>query len=87
MEYADKIQFMELDESDCVTKEGKLIALQNSDSLATFEVWVDRWFLGVQTPDHTKHLLRPGQAPTPLGCSNTNSGKQNWTLFSIERVQ
>lgn len=85
--YADKIKFVELDDSDCVAKDGKLIALEDGDPETAYEVWVDRWFMDVQTADHTKHLLKPGQEPTPLGCSMTGSGKQNWTLYSVKMLK
>lgn len=85
--HTHQVSLIELEDADCAQKDGKLIALMNSDAEAAFEVWVDRWFMNVQTPDHTKHVLPPGQAPVPLGCSSTRAGDQHWTLYSIKSIK
>ncbi|MEQ1602251.1 MAG: hypothetical protein HOP04_14050 [Methylophilaceae bacterium] len=89
-EYADRVKFVELDESDCIAKEGKLIALQlvtSNTDMALYEVWIDRWFMDVQTADHTRQVLQAGKDPLPLGCSNTYSGKQYWTIYSVKLLK
>lgn len=83
---ARQIILVELEDADCVQKDGKLIALTNSDAGTTFEVWVDRWFLNIQTADHTRHILSPGQGPVALGCSQTRAGAQHWTIYSIKAI-
>ena len=86
-DHTHQVSLIELEDADCAQKDGKLIALMNSDTETAFEVWVDRWFMNVQTPDHTKHVLLPGQAPVPLGCSSTRAGDQHWTLYSIRSIR
>lgn len=81
------VTLVELDEADCELKGGKLIALQNTDPTHGYKVWVDRWFMQVQTADHTSHILQPGQAPVPLGCSQTLSGDQHWTLYDVTPLE
>jgi len=81
-----QVSLVELEDTDCIQKDGKLIALINSDAGTTFEVWVDRWFLNVQTADHTRHILSPGQEPVALGCSQTRAGAQHWTIYSIKAM-
>jgi hypothetical protein len=85
--HTHQVSLIELEDADCAQKDGKLIALMNSDGETTFEVWVDRWFMDIQTPDHTKHVLLPGQAPAPLGCSSTHAGDQHWTVHSIKIIK
>jgi len=85
--HTQQVSLIELEDADCAQKDGKLIALMNSDTETTFEVWVDRWFMNIQTPDHTKHILPPGQSPVPLGCSSTRAGDQHWTLYSTKSIK
>lgn len=85
--HTHQVSLLELEDADCALKDGKLIALMNSDTETAFEVWVDRWFMNVQTPDHTKHVLSPGHAPVPLGCSSTRAGDQHWTVHSIKIIK
>jgi len=85
-DHTHHVNLVELEDADCAQKDGKLVALMNSDAETTFEVWVDRWFMNVQTADHTKHVLPPGHAPVPLGCSSTRAGDQHWTLYSIKAI-
>lgn len=78
---ADKVSLIALEDADCASRGGKLIALQNTDQRHAFKVWVDRWFLAVKTADHTSHTLLPEQPPVQLGCSITVDGDaQHWTL-------
>lgn len=66
------------EDSLCTDKGGKLVVLVNTSAEAQ-TVWVDRWYLGVKTPDHTKHVLASAERHA-LGCSVTRSGEQHWTL-------
>lgn len=86
-DHTHQVSLIELEDANCAQKDGKLIALLNADAEATFEVWVDRWFMNVQTADHTKHVLLPVQTPVPLGCSSTRAGDQHWTLHSIKTIK
>lgn len=84
MEHAEHLKVVEINDADCVIKNGKLITLQNTNPDKTLEVWVDRWFMDVQTADHTKQVLLSKAEPTALGCSTTLSGPQHWTIYSIK---
>lgn len=85
---AANVKFVEEDSADCSISNGKLISIQNTDPTQTLLAWVDRWFMDVQTADHTKQTLPPKAAPTPLGCSIVRAGgKQHWTIFSVKAVE
>lgn len=81
------VKFVEEDFADCSISDGKLISIQNTDPTQTLQIWVDRWFMDVQTADHTKQTLLPKAAPTPLGCSIARAGgKQHWTIYSVKAM-
>jgi hypothetical protein len=80
------IQLVETEDSDCALKDGSMMSLSNSQQGVSVEVWVDRWFMDVQTADHTKHIFNHSNALIPLGCTNTVSGKQHWTIHSIKKL-
>lgn len=81
------VLLVETDAEDCLAHGGKLVSLQrNVDSPSEVEVWVDRWFMNVQTADHTKHRLSPDVAIADLGCSITGSGAQRWTIHTVIAV-
>lgn len=82
-----KVQFIETDDSTCVVNDGKLISIALINPAESYEVWVDRWYMQVQTADHTKQLLTPEHASAELGCSRTYSGPQHWTLYSVKSIQ
>lgn len=69
------------DDALCAEKNGKLVVLVN-DGATPQTVWVDRWFMEVKTPDHTRHMLAPGEQHA-LGCSMTWAGAQHWTMESV----
>ncbi|MCB5183592.1 hypothetical protein LG201_00030 [Methylobacillus gramineus] len=79
-----RVALIEDESSECLSNDGKLILLQiNADK--PLVVWLDRWFMGVQTADHTKHVLQPGQEPIALGCSKTrDKDQQVWTIASVQ---
>ncbi|WP_275357147.1 hypothetical protein [Methylophilus sp. YYY-1] len=81
----------ETDDSLCLAHGGKLITLALTDSgqraaPAGLEVWVDRWFMQVQTADHTRHQLTVEHSSQELGCSQSIAGPQHWTLSTIKRL-
>ena len=81
------VKFVEEDFADCSISDGKLISIQNTDPTQTLQIWVDRWFMDVQTADHTKQTLLPKAAPTQLGCSIARAGsKQHWTIYSVKAM-
>ncbi|HRA28020.1 MAG TPA: hypothetical protein PLT61_00520 [Acinetobacter johnsonii] len=84
--HVNAVTFIETDDSTCVVNDGKLISLQIQDQAQDWVVWVDRWYMNVQTADHTKHTLTTSQPMIDLGCSNTYSGPQHWTIHSIAPV-
>lgn len=77
------VSLIEDDSSECLANDGALILLK-SEAAETVEVWLDRWFMDVQTADHTKHVIKPGDEPIALGCSRTrDKEKQHWTIASV----
>lgn len=88
---ASWVALMETDDSLCLAHGGKLISLRLTDTAlpdqaGAVEVWVDRWFMQVQTADHTRHLLTADEPEKELGCSHSLAGPQHWTVSSIKRV-
>lgn len=79
---ADGVVLKMEDDSLCVDKDGKLVVLVNASAEAR-TVWVDRWFMQVKTPDHTRHDLAPDERHA-LGCSNTRAGEQHWTFDEVK---
>jgi hypothetical protein len=87
----DWVVLKESDDSLCLAHGGKLISLQLtaaalSEQAGDLEVWVDRWFMQVQTADHTRHVLNAQVSEAELGCSHTIAGPQHWTLSVIKRL-
>lgn len=81
-----QVGLIEDDSSECLANDGKLILLK-SEADTVVEVWLDRWFMGVQTADHTKHTLKPGDEAVALGCSQTrDKEKQHWTIASVKAL-
>lgn len=78
------VTLIETDDADCLLHGGKRISLKLVDSSKTVTVWVDRWFMQIQTPDHTKHVLSQSKPESALGCSATRAGAQHWTIYSME---
>lgn len=85
------VRLIETDDSLCLAHGGKMVSLQLAESAMPMqegpvEVWVDRWFMQVQTADHTKHLLTAETPEKELGCSQSIAGPQHWTLSTIKRL-
>lgn len=78
---------IETDDSLCLAHGGKMVSLQLAEATAgPVEVWVDRWFMQVQTADHTRHTLTAETPEKELGCSHSIAGPQHWTIHSIKRL-
>lgn len=85
------VMLEETDDSLCLAHGGRLVMLALTDSGKTaapagLEVWVDRWFMQVQTADHTRHQLTAEHPSQELGCSQSIAGPQHWTLSTIKRL-
>lgn len=85
------VMLEETDDSLCLAHGGMLVTLALTDSgktaaAAGLEVWVDRWFMQVQTADHTRHQLTAEHPSQELGCSQSVAGPQHWTLSTIKRL-
>lgn len=80
----EKVQMIETDDATCIVNDGKLISLSLIDTILKLDVWVDRWFMEVQTADHTKQQLSAETPVADLGCSRTGAGPQRWTIHSIK---
>ena len=79
----DKVSLVESEDERCVANDGKMVTLQAHDLSQTLVVWIDRWFMGVQTADHTRHVLSKDHEQSELGCSITYSGPQSWSIYSV----
>ena len=82
--FAEMVRMIETDDANCIVNDGKLVSLTLVDTETTLDVWVDRWFMEVQTADHTKQHLSAETPVAALGCSRTNAGAQRWTIHSIK---
>ncbi|HSI28560.1 MAG: hypothetical protein ACAH05_10065 [Methylophilus sp.] len=85
------VRLVETDDSLCLAHGGKLVSVQLTDTATSLqegavEVWVDRWFMQVQTADHTRHILTAEEPEKELGCSHSLAGPQHWTLSTIKRL-
>lgn len=85
------VGLVETDDALCLAHGGQMVSLQLAAAAITaqaeaWEVWVDRWFMQVQTADHTRHLLRAEAPEQTLGCSHSIAGPQHWTIHSIRRL-
>lgn len=84
------VTLVETDDSLCLAHGGQLISVRLTESALNLtqaavevwqvEVWVDRWFMQVQTADHTRHVLSAETPEQELGCSQSLAGPQHWTL-------
>jgi len=84
-------RLVETDDSLCLAHGGQLISVRMTDAALAVpegpvEAWVDRWFMQVQTADHTKHVLTAEAPERELGCSQSLAGPQHWTLGPIKRL-
>lgn len=82
---AGTVELRQVDDADCAERSGQLVFLVNTGKVP-LTVWVDRWFMEVQTPDHTRHVLAPSEEHA-LGCSNTRVGEQHWSIAGVIPVE
>ncbi len=82
------VLLVETDAEDCLAHGGKLVSLQRTTNTNhSIEVWIDRWFMQVQTADHTRHVLNSKTPEVALGCTHSLAGPQHWTIFSTRVLQ
>jgi hypothetical protein len=87
-EETNGVTFIESNHADCASDNSKMISIKNTSGNQSLEVWLDRWFMDVQTADHTKHLLTTDDNTHDLGCSVTRRGeKQQWTIYSVKPLE
>jgi hypothetical protein len=70
----------------CVDRQGVMIYIANSHPSRTMKLVLERWYMDNRTADRGKSLLKSGQEPEPLGCSNIEGGKQEWKILKGEWV-
>lgn len=76
------------DDALCLAHGGQRISLVWTDAgrIAAPEgvvVWLDRWFMQVQTADHTRHEIHAAHPSQALGCTQTIAGPQHWTVDRV----
>jgi hypothetical protein len=77
------LQFVEDFAASCVSRNGVQIQLKNTHPTRRIRVWLDRFHMGVATADRSRSDLAPGAEPEPLGCSRTDTGKQEWRVVRV----
>jgi hypothetical protein len=71
-------------DSKCVQRNGLMIYVSNKHPGRTMKLVLERWFMDNRTADRGKSVLKPGEEPEPLGCSNIEGGKQEWRVLKSE---
>jgi len=71
-------------DAKCVQRKGVMIYIANTHPSRTMKLVLERWYMGNRTADRGKSLLKPGEEPEPLGCSNIEGGKQEWKVLRSE---
>lgn len=79
-EARDAVEWVADADARCVQLGGTLTGVRNRDRSRTVRVWLDRWYLGVRTPDRGRYDLAPDAPAHALGCSETRQGPQHWTI-------
>lgn len=74
------VQFVQEPAATCVARSGMQILVKNAHPTRTLKVWLDRWHMGVGTGDRSRSELKPGAEPEPLGCSRSDTGRQEWRI-------
>jgi hypothetical protein len=77
------LQFVEEHAANCVSRNGVQIQVRNTHPTRRIRVWLDRFHMGVGTGDRSRSELLPGADPEPLGCSRSDSGKQEWRVVRV----
>ena len=71
-------------DSKCVQRNGVMIYIANKHPRRSMKLVLERWYMDNRTADRGKSLLKPGDEPEPLGCSNVEGGKQEWKVLKSE---
>lgn len=77
---ASFVEFVQEDDSECMIREGKHVAVRSTHPARTVRVWLDRYYRDRGTGDRSRSDLKPGAEPEPLGCSRVDDGKQDWRI-------
>lgn len=77
---AKYVQFVEEHAANCVQRNGTQIQVRSTHPTRKIKVWFDRYHMGVGTGDRSRSELAPGAEPEPLGCSRSDTGKQEWRV-------
>lgn len=80
------VQFVEEPAANCVMRSGTQIQVKNIHPTRKIRVWLDRYHMGAGTGDRSRSDLAPGAEPEPLGCSRTDTGKQEWRVVRAQFV-
>jgi hypothetical protein len=83
----DPLQFIAFStdfDSKCVQRNGVMIYIANKHPNRSMRLVLERWYMDNRTADRGKSLLKPGEEPEPLGCSNVEGGKQEWKVLKSE---
>ncbi|WP_341889230.1 hypothetical protein [Variovorax sp. YR752] len=81
------VQFVEEHAATCVQRNGTQIQVRSTHPTRKIKVWFDRYHMGVGTGDRSRSELAPGAEPEPLGCSRSDSGKQEWRIVRATFVE
>ncbi len=83
----DPLQFLAFStdfDSKCVQRNGVMIYIANKHPSRSMKLVLERWYMDNRTADRGKSVLKPGEEPEPLGCSNIEGGKQEWKVLKSE---
>jgi hypothetical protein len=80
---AKYLQFVEEHAASCVTRNGTQIQVKNTHATRKIRVWLDRYHMGVGTGDRSRSELAHGAEPEPLGCSRSDTGRQEWRVVRV----
>jgi len=81
------VQFVEEHAATCVQRNGTQIQVRSTHPTRRIKVWLDRYHMGVGTGDRSRSELAPGAEPEPLGCSRSDTGKQEWRIVRAAFVE
>ena len=77
---AKYVAFVEENAATCVQRNATQIQVRSTHPTRKIKVWLDRYHMGVGTGDRSRSELAPGAEPEPLGCSRSDSGRQEWRI-------
>lgn len=73
-------------DSKCVQRNGVMVYVANKHPSRSMKLVLERWYMDNRTADRGKSLLKPGDEPEALGCSNIEGGRQEWKVLKSEWV-